>query len=962
MSVPKSQRKVSEAKPKQRPMGSLKGRDEARSRIAVAKFADAEELNLDGLGLFWREKGFSTFPKELLELSQLKVLSLRYNYLTALPEDIGQLAGLQKLYLQNNRLNFLPEAIGQLADLQELYLQNNCLMFLPETIGEIKSLRKIYLSRNGLSALPDTMGRLSNLDTLDLSNNQLAALPYFIGNLASLHEVRTELGAFLANGLRVAGNPLITPPPEVTEQGLEAIRAYLRELNKTGEPLYEAKIVLVGEGAAGKTTLKERLIHNRFATPKSTRGLEMESAQRPHPGKPNVMKLNFWDFGGQEDYRPAQQFFFSKGAVYLLIWNARYDVTQSNVGAWMRLIRQRVGADAKVLVVATHTDEVPPGPGVRQLCLEKFGSMIAGFYEVDSKSGKGIPELWAAIEREVVKLRDFGAKRPKSWVTARDAVLARRGKAKAHQMPIAEFREIAVQNGVSPEAVDTLAAMLTLQGRIVYHGDDPHLAGTVVLDPEWLMKAIAYVMIDKPTQEANGILAESNLARIWLNHGRKANENPIRYEKEHWNHLLRMMDRHDIVYQLTKSDWLVSPLVAVAKPEKLPWDGRQATGGGRIVRAECQLDDEIPGLMALFTVRTSFDHYDFQRYCWRSGVFLRDRIHPNTFALIEAKSPTRVSFASTGPFAPNFMERLAGGLEQLIHEMWPGGVAAEAKPYRFVVPCPTRDCAGYFLRDDLFLDLAEGEAMGRCSEGRRCRHSIGELLTGQPMPLSASVDLAAGLRHLEDKLDSLEVTLSDMRGGISDILGYVSNEAPRIYSLRPLEPGRWNVLRLVQDLFQLRVEVQIWCEEMNRPVPGAVEVVSINREWAGHLRAWAPTLSDLVALAATVGASAAAWGALTAITAEHMKELSEATKTVLGAVKRVGGGLDWSRAHEYFQDAHEVALECGRYVDPEIAKVLCKAAKKGGMACIQMDDDKRWRWVSREIADRNDRSVPKEGD
>ena len=75
----------------------------------------------------------------------------------------------------------------------------------------------------------------------------------------------------------------------------------------------------------------------------------------------------------------------------MLVWHARYDATQSNVEAWLRLVRHRVGPDARVLVVATNADAHPPGPGVRQLCMEKFGSMIAGFHEVDSKSGKGIP-------------------------------------------------------------------------------------------------------------------------------------------------------------------------------------------------------------------------------------------------------------------------------------------------------------------------------------------------------------------------------------------------------------------------------------------------------------------------------------------------------------------------------------------------------------------------------------------
>ena len=50
----------------------------------------------------------------------------------------------------------------------------------------------------------------------------------------------------------------------------------------------------------------------------------------------------------------------------------------------------------------------------------------------------------------------------------------------------------------------------------------------------------------------------------------------------------------------------------------------------------------------------------------------------------------------------------------------------------------------------------------------------------------------------------------------------------------------------------------------------------------------------------------------------------------------------------------------GQYLAPDVAAVLRKAAKSGGMTRIQMADDKRWRWVCREVAARNDRSVPKE--
>lgn len=770
---------------------------------------------------------------------------------------------------------------------------------------------------------------------------------------------------------------IVTWPPEVVAQGAHAIWAYLEDLRKTAEPLYEAKIVLAGEGATGKTTLKERLIHNRLAIASSTRGLEMETTRRAHRTKPGTeITLNFWDFGGQEDYRPAQQFFFSKGALYIVVWHARYDTTQSNVEAWLRLIRRRVGEEARVLVVATHADMHKPGSGVRQLCMAKFGGMIASFHEVDNKSGRGIPELWAAIEREIVTLPGFGAERPKSWIDARDAILARRSAAAAHQMPIAEFRKIAEEHGVSADSVDTFAATLSLQGRIVYHSDDPHLAGTVVLDPEWLMKAIAYVMTDELTQKANGILAESSLDRIWLHHNRPPEENPFHYQKEHWNHLLRMMDRHEIVYQLTKQNWLVGPLVPVVKPETMPWDGRCSLDGGPLVRAECRLEGEIPGLMALFTVRNHFHHYDFQQYYWRGGVLLRDRVHPDTLALIESKSVTCLAIATTGTFASNFMVSLISGLEQLIEEMWPGGVSEKNRPYRFIVPCPTEDCFGHYSRNDLVRKLGR-ETEAECHDGKGCKYDVGLLLTGTTVSLSMYDNLISQVRRefsalygavrsgfasVDGKLDGIKLTLDDMRSAIGDILSYVSNEAPRIYSLKLVEPARWNLLHRVQDLFKHRIEIQIWCEEMKRPVPGAVEVVALDREWVRHLREWSPRLRKLITFATALGAGAAAWGKLAAVTPEMLKILRDCTNQVLDKVDNAPDfdELKAGRGDAAFSQATN--LERGQFVEPSIAKVLCTAAKKGGMTRIQMDDDKRWRWVSREIAERNDRSVPKESD
>ena len=52
-------------------------------------------------------------------------------------------------------------------------------------------------------------------------------------------------------------------------------------------------------------------------------------------------------------------------------------------------------------------------------------------------------------------------------------------------------------------------------GQIIYYGDDEGLKDVVVLNPEWLTKAISYVLEDRVTRDAYGILDHRRLKEIW---------------------------------------------------------------------------------------------------------------------------------------------------------------------------------------------------------------------------------------------------------------------------------------------------------------------------------------------------------------------------------------------------------------------------------------------------------------
>ena len=264
----------------------------------------------------------SDLPEAITKLSNLTELYLSNNQLSALPKSVIKLSNLTELYLSNNQLSFLPESLGNFSNLTELYLSANQLSFLPEFLGNFSNLTRLDLSRNQLSTLPNSLGNLSNLTRLDLSANQLLALPEALTKLSNLTR------------LYLSGNPLKTPPIEVGEQGIEAIRAYFRQLKEEGiDYIYEAKLLIVGEAGAGKTTLAKKIEDSNYqldSNEKSTEGIDITKWSfhcLDKEKKEREFKVNIWDFGGQEIYHATHQFFLTKRSLYALVADTRKEDT-----------------------------------------------------------------------------------------------------------------------------------------------------------------------------------------------------------------------------------------------------------------------------------------------------------------------------------------------------------------------------------------------------------------------------------------------------------------------------------------------------------------------------------------------------------------------------------------------------------------------------------------------------------
>jgi GTPase SAR1 family protein len=209
-------------------------------------------------------------------------------------------------------------------------------------------IEELHARSVGLTSLPGNIGNLSKLKTLNLRGNIITTLPLSIGAL------QEDCILF------IDGNPIKNVPPSVLEtkdEGKAIIRFLSDALNGAAES-NQFKMVLLGTGEAGKTSLLNALMGRRKPlTTKEQRTIHVEIRQFELKQSNNALPpvtIKAYDFGGQETYALGQSQYFDNNGIYILVINADETNAQVFVAHLQRL--QAMAPNAVILVVLSKVD------------------------------------------------------------------------------------------------------------------------------------------------------------------------------------------------------------------------------------------------------------------------------------------------------------------------------------------------------------------------------------------------------------------------------------------------------------------------------------------------------------------------------------------------------------------------------------------------------------------------------
>jgi internalin A len=453
-------------------------------------------------------------------LTQLQSLSLANTQV----QDISPIKGLtqlQSLSLANTQVQDISPIKG-LTQLHSLSLNSTTVVDLQPLKG-LAQLKELYLDGTKVADLQPLKG-LTRLKALHLHNTQVADLQPLKGlaqlkqlllddtsvedlqPLKGLIEQGIEVNLSAYGGIMLQNCPLTNPPIEIARQGNKAILKYWEEQSAQGTvPIFEAKLLIVGDPSSGKTSLYRRMFRKDLPLPEAdekTRGIDIHRFDYDLPDG-NQMRFNVWNFGGQQIYHATHQFFLTKRSIYVLLDDTQKShskVHDEYFKYWLGLL-ELYGGQSPVLIFQNMK-----GGRFKQIDLmairERFPQVI-GSYAGNLLVEHSADALLVAIKEAAQQLEHVGTPWPKKWLEIRNAL-----EVLAATKPYIEekdyFELYKTHSAFKEEDALQLSQWLHDLGALLHFQDEPMLKRLLILQSTWATDAVYKILDDERCQGAIG--------------------------------------------------------------------------------------------------------------------------------------------------------------------------------------------------------------------------------------------------------------------------------------------------------------------------------------------------------------------------------------------------------------------------------------------------------------------------
>lgn len=414
------------------------------------------------------------------------------------------------------------------------------------------------------------------------------------------------------------------------EQPREYIEQQYNELEKGMVLFNESRIIFLGDGGAGKTTIIEMLKGNPYIE-------NREKTSGIYNNKLNIDRneekilFHLWDFGGQEIYHSTHEIFLRDNCIYVIVLDGR---KEDRPEYWLDFVK-RYGKNSPTILVVNKCDD---GIKRSQFSLyglaEKYSEYIVCDFDpsyISCKCQSGLTEFKEKLVKSVNMVPGYRKEWALSWLKVKqklEDMLDSYGNIVNYIDQRTYYRfcdEADVKELVSKKAL--LAKLCDIGTVFSYQSKDRNniVDDLKVLRPEWITKGIYTIINSKISKKCNGYIPLKKMEEVFT--FSNGNDQIIEYSPSERNFVISLMEDFKMSYRIGEYEFIPS-LAQSERPEILKyWNFNSSI--------YYETDGIFPvSLLYQFIVEMSNDVNI--SYTWNKGTLLSSKLY-NIEALVQIK-------------------------------------------------------------------------------------------------------------------------------------------------------------------------------------------------------------------------------------------------------------------------------------------------------------------------------------
>ena len=163
----------------------------------------------------------------------------------------------------------------------------------------------------------------------------------------------------------------------------------------------EVKIITLGDGQVGKSSLIIQFIENKFSfTYLSTIGLDFKQKKVTLPNNKEV-KIRIFDTAGQERFKSIAVNYIKKADGVLLVYDITSQESFNSVGKWINDIKEAMGDKVCMILVGNKID-LPKRVITKEMGEEKAKDFNIHFFETSCKTGENVEKAFFDLAEQIL--------------------------------------------------------------------------------------------------------------------------------------------------------------------------------------------------------------------------------------------------------------------------------------------------------------------------------------------------------------------------------------------------------------------------------------------------------------------------------------------------------------------------------------------------------------------------------